>query len=242
MPILKVSSVGPPPEVVALARWAGPRWGTDRLRPFLVAASPPKMVAGLGRSRRTVAAASEAHVFVSAVYRNPPLTDPLPLVTSVVRTGPTIVVHPSHGAARAIAARLRKAGFTVALVPDEWAAAAAGVDVVVGTRVAAWAPCPGLRAVVVLDEHDEAHREERTPNWHARDVLTERATRDGAACVLVSPCPTATAMHWAGARVSDVPLGERVGGWPFLEIDDLGDVEPWKRSLVGSRLNEVLCD
>lgn len=242
MPILKVSSLGPPPDVVALARWAGPRWGTDRLRPFLVAASPPKMVADLGPSRRKVAVTPEIDVFASGVYRNPPLTDPLPLVTSVARTGPTIVVHPSHGAARAIAARMRKAGFTVALVPDEWAAAAAGVDVVVGTRVAAWAPCPGLRAVVVLDEHDDAHREERTPNWHARDVLAERAALAGAACVLVSPCPSATAMHWAGARVHDVPLGERVGGWPFLEVDDLGDVEPWKRSLVGSRLYEALRD
>ena len=98
----------------------------------------------------------------------------------------------------AIANRLRKQGLRVALLPDEWAQAAAGVDVVVGTRTAVWAPCPDLRSIVVLDEHDEALQEERTPTWHARDVAIERARRAGAACLLVSPCPTVTALHWAG--------------------------------------------
>ena len=79
-------------------------------------------------------------------------------------------------ATRAIASRLRKAGLTVALLPEQWAQAAAGVDVVVGTRTAVWAPCPGPASVVVLDEHDEALQEERTPTWHARDVRRSRVT------------------------------------------------------------------
>ena len=55
LPLAKWSSVGPSAELVELARWAAPRWGTDRLRPFLVAASPPTMVARLPGRRRTVA-------------------------------------------------------------------------------------------------------------------------------------------------------------------------------------------
>ncbi len=236
MPLAKWSSVGPPAELVELARWAAPRWGTDRLRPFLVAASPPTMVGRLPAPRRTLVESAPGQ---SGVWRIGPLEDPLPLVLEAARSGPTLVLHPSPPAARALASRLRRAGLTAALVPDEWASAAGGVDVVVGTRSGAWAPCPGLKAVVLLDEHDESYQEERTPTWHARDVVIERAVRAGAACVLVSPCPTAAAMHWAGGSAHRTP---RAAQWPLVEIDDRSDIEPWKRSLVGSSLIRSLRD
>lgn len=237
--IAKFSSIGPSADVVELAEWAAQRWGAPRLRPFLVAADPPTMLRSLPRARRTVGVGSPV---VAGVRRTTPLTDPLPMVAEIARSGPTIVVHPTPLAARAIANRLRKAGLTVALLPDEWAAAAAGVDVVVGGRSAAWAPCPGLHSIVVLDEHDEALQEERTPTWHARDVAIRRAEQAGAACVLVSPCPTATALHWACARITDPSTSDRVAGWPFLQIVDRSDEEPWKRSLLTSELIAHLRD
>ena len=236
LPIAKWSSVGPSAELIELAEWAGERWGAARLRPFLVAADPPTMVGAVPRERRTVAAEPAGEV-AGGVRWIAPLTDPLPMVTELVRAaGPAIVIHPAPAAARAVAARLRKAGLTVAHVPDEWAAAAGGVDVVVGSRGAVWAPCPGVRTIVVLDEHDEALQEERTPTWHARDVAIERAHRAGGQCVLVSPCPTATALHWAGANLTYASASERVAGWPFLEVVDRSDEEPWKRSLLSSPL------
>ncbi len=183
LPIAAWSGVGPPPDVIALARWAAVRWGVDRLRPFMVAASPPRRVRAVPAAQRTVVPVVGP---AGGVVRVAPNTDPLPVVLEVVRAGPTIVIHPAVAAARAIAARLRRNGLTVALVPEQWDRAAGGVDVVVGTRLAAWAPCPDLAAIVVLDEHDEALQEERTPTWHARDVAIERAPR----CVLVSPSPT----------------------------------------------------
>jgi len=237
--LAKWSSVGPDAALVELARWAAPRWGTDRLRPFMVAASPPAMVAGVGRARRSE---PRSDAVATGVRRIGPLTDPLPIVLTAASAGPTLVLHPSPAATKALASRLRKQGLVVAAVPDEWAAAAAGVDVVVGARAAAWAPCPDLRTVVVLDEHDEAYQEERSPTWHARDVVIERARRCGAACVLVSPCPSATALHWAGDSVEDLPASRRVNEWAVVDIDDRSDVEPWKRSLVGSRLIAALRD
>ena len=231
--IAKFSSVGPSAEVIELARWAATRWGAQRLRPFLVAASPQVMVSSVAGARRS---SSSAAVVAGGVRRITPLTDPLPMIIDIVRCGPALVIHPTPTAARAIASRLRKAGFRVALMPDEWAQAAAGVDVVVGGRSAAWAPCPGLHSVVVLDEHDEALQEERTPTWHARDIAIERALLAGAACVLVSPCPTATAILWAGDRVMEPTTSESVSGWPFIDIVDRSDEDPWKRSLVSSRL------
>ena len=237
--VAKFSSVGPSAEVISLARWAAVRWGAPRVRPFLVAASPPTMVMQLPPMRRSLA---EVSAVESGVRRIPPLIDPLPMVLEIARCGPCIVVHPTPSAARAIANRLRKAGLRVALLPDEWAQAAAGVDVVVGGRSAAWAPCPDLHSVVVLDEHDEALQDERSPTWHARDVAIERAAQAGAACVLISPIPTATALRWAGDRVVEPSVSDSVAGWPFIDVVDRTDEEPWKRSLVSSQLIASLRD
>ena len=237
--IAKFSSVGPSAPLVELASWAATRWGVARVRPFLGAASPATMVGARGAARRTIVA--DDRPVWTGLHHLAPLTDPLSIVLDAARRGPTLALHPSPPAARALARRLRATGLTVAVAPDEWAAADAGVDVVVGSRIAAWAPCAGLRAVVVLDEHDEAYQEERSPTWHARDVAVERARRAGASCVLTSPCPSATALHWAGDRVIDAAAVDP-SAWPTIEIDDRTDVEPWRRSMIGSRLIELLRD
>lgn len=237
--LARFSSRGPSSELIDLAGWAATRWGVARLRPFLAAASPKTMVPARGRGRRTVV--PDGRPRIDALHVLGPLTDPLPVVLDAARRGPTLALHPSPLASQALARRLRATGLTVAVAPDQWGEADAGVDVVVGSRAAAWAPCAGLRAVVVIDEHDEAYQEERSPTWHARDVLVERARRAGASCILTSPCPTATAVHWAGTAVVDGSAAD-VAAWPSVEVDDRSDVEPWRRSIVGSRLIELLRD
>jgi len=141
-----------------------------------------------------------------------------------------------------LATRLRRAGLSIAVVPDDWAAAAGGVDVVIGTRSAAWAPCPDLAAAVVLDEHDEALQNERAPTWHARDVVVERCRRAGVPFVLVSPIPTLTAVvEYAGdPGVVHPPRVRERAGWPSITVVDRTDEVPWKRSLVTSALIERL--
>lgn len=172
--------------------------------------------------------------------RLPPASDPLPAVLSAIATGPTLVVTAGVDQAVLLGARLRRSGVSVAVMPDGWAAAAGGVDVVVGARSAAWAPCPGLTAALLLDEHDEAHQEEGSPTWHARDVLIERCRRAGAALLLVSPCPTVTALEWG--QVTRPPKQREIDGWPLVEVVDRSDEEPWKRSLITSELIECLRD
>jgi primosomal protein N' (replication factor Y) len=121
-------------------------------------------------------------------------------------------------------------------VPKEWAGAAGGVDVVIGVRTAAWAPCPDLAAVVVVDEHDEALQEERSPTWHARDVALERARRAGAPALLVSPCPTVAGLAAVGDRLSKPSIDAERRGWPIVEVVDRSRDEPWRTSLVTSPL------
>ncbi len=241
--IAKVSSRGPDGGLIDLARWASIRWAAGRLRPFLVTASPPTNVAGLPPSRRTGArpqpaspAAARLLASGGGAMRVPPTGDVLPVLLAAAGRGPVLVVVPSPDRARLDAARLRRAGLTVAVCPQEWAAAAAGVDVVIGSRVAAWAPCPDLAAAVVVDEHDEALQEERSPTWHARDVVVERAARAGAPVLLVSPCPTVNGLAAVGERVARPAIDDERAGWPLVEVVDRSRDEPWKTSLVTSPL------
>ncbi len=136
------------------------------------------------------------------MLRLPPTSDPKPALMSAAAMGPLLAVVPSVDQAMLMGAAIRRAGLTVAVMPHDWASAAGGVDVVIGGRSAAFAPCPGLAAVVVVDEHDEALQEEGSPTWHARDVLIERARRAGAPVLLISPCPTLEALEFGSLHAS----------------------------------------
>ncbi len=250
VPLAAWSGHGPAAEVLALAEWSAARWGSARLRPLLVTAGPPANVRSLPAARRRDPG---AHPGASAairrlladgggVVRATPQDDAAPAVLAAAELGPILVVHPHPDRARVLAATLRGAGCSVAVVPEDWAAAAGGVDVVIGGRVAAFAPAPALAAVVVVDEHDEALQEERTPTWHARDVVTERARRAGIPCLLVSPCPTVVALAWAGRRWMRPPAAAELAGWPRVQVVDRTDEEPWRRSLVTAPLVAALRD
>jgi primosomal protein N' (replication factor Y) len=125
----------------------------------------------------------------------------------------------------------------VAVSPRDWARAAAGGFVVVGARAAAWSPVPSLAAVVVLDAHEEAYREERVPAWSAWQVAAERAARTGVPCVLVSPCPTVDQLAW-GPVLAPSRAAERAG-WPVVEVVDRRREDP-RAGLYSGRLVNLL--
>jgi primosomal protein N' (replication factor Y) len=249
-PILAVTGHGPAPELLGLAQWASVRWAARRIRPFLVVASPHRAVVTLPPGRRTKMtpapqspATRQLLADGGGVLRLPPRADTMPAILAAVARGPTLIVMPEHRSVAVGATRLRRAGLSVAVVPDDWAQAAAGVDVVIGSRSAAWAPCPDLAVGVVIDEHDESLQEERSPTWHARDVLVERCRRAEVPWVLVSPTPTLVAVEeYAGGGVVHPPAPRERGGWPRIVVVDRTDEDPWKRSLVTSELIERLRD
>ncbi len=238
--LARVSGRGPRPDTIALAAWAAWRWSGRRV-PFLRTASPDRVVSALPAvSRRTVPVpdvvdelAREALSVPRAVVRLPPASDTYPLVLAAAGRGNALVITPSLDAARHLGLRLRRAGVPTALMPREWAAAAAGATVV-GARAAAWAPVDDLAAVVVLDEHDEGLKEERSPTWHARDVAVERARRAGVPCVLVSPCPSLEAQEW-GRLLRPSRQAERAG-WPVVDVVDRREEDPAKAGLYSPLL------
>ncbi|WP_026424374.1 primosomal protein N' [Actinokineospora inagensis] len=80
--------------------------------------------------------------------------------------------------------------------------------IVVGTRATAYAPIPNAGVLVVWDDGDDQHADQRSPYPHVRDVLIQRATRTGAALLVGGFARTAEAQllvesGWAPAIVAD---------------------------------------
>ncbi|MGH9100952.1 MAG: hypothetical protein ACRDV8_12085, partial [Acidimicrobiales bacterium] len=231
-----VSGWGPPAPVLELAEWGAWRWAMP-VATLLRSASPERNVGALPRLPSTDRPQMETPSTVRplragvTLRRIPPGTDLLPVVLDVIAAAPmphapsrpsgspprtVLVLAPSKGWADRLAARLRARGIDVA---SSWAEAAAGWPVVVGSRAAAWAPVPALSAAVVLDAHDYHDR------FDAADVVAERALRDGAPCVLVSPCPTAVQRVRYGPVETPERSAERAG-WPSVIVVDRRGADP----------------
>ncbi len=220
-----VSGWGPPRAVIELAEWAAWRWAMP-VATLLRTASPDRNVMSLPAPPRPDLQAGGGSLGVVAgegvtLRRLPPAADLLDVVLGVVASAEgkgrsTIVLAPATGWAERLAGRLRARGVDVA---SSWAEAAAGWPVVVGSRSAAWAPAPSVGAAVVLDAHDYHDR------YDAADVLAERAERDGAPCVLVSPCPTAVQRVRYGPPELTARAAERAG-WPAVSVVDRRGADP----------------
>ena len=241
--LARVRGWGPEPEVVELAGWAAWRWAGLR-RSLLRTASPPGAVRRLPPPalRPPGAPAADtagllADLPALVTLRLPPASDPTPVVAGLAQRGPTLVVVASAARAAELAARLRRAGGDVALLPGGWAQARAGAAVVVGTRAAAWAPCPGLAAVAVVDGHDGALAQEQAPTWHAVGVAAERARRAGAPCVVLSACPTLDLIGAGPVRLVGRSAERR--GWAALDVVDRRAEDP-RSGLYSGRLAALL--
>ena len=228
---------GPPSVLVELAEWAAWRWAGPASF-FLRIASPATIVRNLPPPPPPpppdAAVPQRADLDLAAsgvtVVRQPPLTDPIALVLSVVgddavraREGSVLVLVPSAGWAERLTSRLEHRGWPTART---WEQARAGWPVVVGSRAGAWAPVPRLAAVVVLDAHDPAYREESAPTYSAVDVLMERANREGVPCVLASPVPPVALAARPDLRKIAPSRPEERAGWPVLERVDRRGADP----------------
>ena len=243
--IIQVVSMGPPPDVVDLCRWGAWRYA-GRLRPLLAAASPtaivrrlpaggasgppvvPAAVAGGEGSVAAAAAVAAAVAAGEAVVRLPPAAPRLPLVLDVLAAtrdheGDPMILVESHADALTLARRLVANRWPVAVYPDDWAAAAAGGRVVIGTRNVALSP--GRRSViVVLDAHSESYRAERVPAFDARVIVAERGRREGAPVVYVSPCPSVELV--ASRKLVTLDRSVERAGWPTVSVLDAREEDP----------------
>ena len=255
--VAKISSDGPPRELLSVARWAAWRWW-GRPATFLAVASPKRAVHGARTHPAprsvvlpppTVGAEMAAGLVealaspVATAVRLGPGADPFPLLLEAVRHSGdrgVLVLTPQVSSAQDLVRRFRRLGVAVAFAPDDWARSALPGTVVVGARTAAWAPLPGFGAAVVLDEHDQAYQDERAPTWHAREVVAERARRMGSPCLLVSPVPSPHALTLAEGRVCADDRRTERSNWPIVALLDRSTEEPGRVPVIAPGLTTTL--
>lgn len=112
-----------------------------------------------------------------------------------------IVVTPEVAAGSAVADAVRKYFADVADLSSDlserrryraWAELRLGLrQVAIGGRSAVLAPVRRLGCIVIDDEANAAHKEQRAPRYHAREVALRRADRGRATCVLTGTVPSA---------------------------------------------------
>ncbi len=125
-------------------------------------------------------------------------------------------------------------GMTPAQRLAGWLAAHTGrARIVLGTRMAVLASLPGLRLIVVDEEHDPSYKSQEGARYSARDlavyrakVETEALADEGARCrvVLGSATPSLESWHAANqGRYLRLPMPARIGGGalPRLRLVDM---------------------
>ena len=93
----------------------------------------------------------------------------------------------------------------------EWLAAASGAaQLVLGTRLAVFAPLPCLGLVIVDEEQDASYKQQDNVRYHARDAAIWRAQRRSVPVVLGSATPSLESwLHAAQRRYRRLDLPQR---------------------------------
>jgi primosomal protein N' (replication factor Y) (superfamily II helicase) len=139
--------------------------------------------------------------------------------------GPVLVVAPDIESAARWAERL--GGARLGVWPAEPARRAAWLGamrgrprVVVGTRSALLLPLPAPATLALLDEHDAAHKPPGAPRLHSRELLMERARREGSRLLLLAGAPAVETWHRADQLMIQRAGAESSDAWPQLIAAD----------------------
>jgi len=97
--------------------------------------------------------------------------------------------------------------------------------VVVGTRSALLVPLPPPATLALLDEADSAHKPPGAPRLHSRELLVERARREGSRLILLAGAPAVETWYHAesGTFRFDTPAAGKAAApsaWPEVIAAD----------------------
>ena len=104
-------------------------------------------------------------------------------------------------------------GLTPAQRLRHWLAAHLGLaDIVLGTRLAVFAPLPRLAAIVVDEEHDASYKQQEGARYSARDLAVWRGRNESVPVLLGSATPSLETWQQAGlGRYARLSLPGRIG-------------------------------
>ena len=98
-----------------------------------------------------------------------------------------------------------------------WLAAHSGAArIVLGTRMAVFASIPGLRLIIVDEEHDPSYKQQEGARYSARDLAVYRGKLEGAKVMLGSATPSLESWHHSrpaaeGGRYLRLSMPSRIG-------------------------------
>jgi primosomal protein N' (replication factor Y) len=133
------------------------------------------------------------------------------------------------------------------LTPGErgrlWAAIYRGeVSLVLGTRLAVFAPLPELGLIIIDEEQENTFKQEESPRYHAREVARKRLELEGGLLLLGSATPSLESYYRAvSGQIGLLHLPERPGParLPVIEVEDMRKI-PY--NLTGAVLSPRLTD
>ncbi len=133
-------------------------------------------------------------------------------------------------------------GLTPAQRLRSWLSAHAGrARIVLGTRMAVFASMPGLRLIVVDEEHDPSYKQQEGARYSARDLAVWRGHAESVQVLLGSATPSLESWHASEAgRYARLPMPQRIGAGelPRVRIVDM-NTQP-ARSVISPPLLEAI--
>ena len=130
-----------------------------------------------------------------------------------------------------------------------WLGAHSGAArIVLGTRMAVFASIPGLKLIVVDEEHDPSYKQQEGARYSARDLAVWRGQREGAKVILGSATPSLESWHQSrppegedpGGRYVRLAMPSRIGAGelPAVRLVDM-NLQPPKTVLSGALLDAI---
>jgi primosomal protein N' (replication factor Y) (superfamily II helicase) len=114
-------------------------------------------------------------------------------------------------------------------------------DLVLGTRLAVFAPMPRLGLIVVDEEHDPSYKQQEGARYSARDLAVWRAHQLKVPVLLGSATPSLeTWQRVQEGRYTRLPLAQRIGGGAMPVVRMVDMAAAWQRAASQAEKDRVL--